>query len=153
MFKVTPQNEEVCKEAKHRNRRGKFQVINHQRACILLSESMIVPEIAEWTFHHRVLKMKWPIHLSYRDSHVQPQAKMSGSPLYLLSLTDQAGSNAADGLLFGRGNRVQVKIDAPSKIKASSNRGANIGFKSNFRGTPSRVALPALCAFYIEPAT
>ena len=98
------QNDNVRERAKHRDRGREFQAIDHDGVAALLSKCVIVFEIAKWPADHYILKMRWPFHLSNRDGHVQPQAKMFSSPLYLLSHIDQAGSNAANGLLFGRGN-------------------------------------------------
>lgn len=58
----------------------KRQLINHQRAVLLLLESVIVFEIAEKAFHHRVLKISRTVKSCNPYAHGQPESKMAGSP-------------------------------------------------------------------------
>ena len=136
MFEVLAQKEYVCQKAEHRNRRPEFHTINHPRAPVLFGERVIVPEVAKWALDHRILKMKWPVHLSNRNGHEEPQAKMLRSPLHLLSLIDQARCNAANSLFLRRGDRVHVKINASRKIKALCDRSFDRRLQENLRVPP-----------------
>jgi hypothetical protein len=58
------------------------------------------------------------------------------SPLDFLTLLNEAGSNAADSLLFAETDGVNVEGDAAGEIEAPLDRSADEGLELYFRGSP-----------------
>src|SRR5437763_2042030 len=97
---------------------------------------MVMTEICQRAFDHRVLKVHREIPGSDSDPHLHPHAKMPGPPFHFFAQTYQATGSSAYCLFSGGGGGVKMKIDAPGKIKTSLHGSVNMGLQAEFRTSP-----------------
>jgi hypothetical protein len=94
---------------------------------------VVVNEGTKWPVDHGVLKVVRRSEAGDANPHVQPQPEMPGSPLDLLTISNQASRCPANSLFPGRCRRPEMKIDTAGEIKTSMNRCVDSCLQNDFR--------------------